>query len=190
MIINDADGKKISPATEEKQDQIIALMGGGTGAVVQVRLTRPVEGSPVQYTANDAINSSVANPVSVNVPNFALAAGRAAYIMAIQATTNMLNLADGIIRLWLYRTEPSGLVGDNVAMTNDDANTTKGRHYIDIKFNSLLANSTTILGIKEPVALYITDPASADLKLRVQTLTAFTPVSAGWIDIAFTLLQL
>jgi hypothetical protein len=75
-------------------------------------------------------------------------------------------------------------------MTNDDVNTTKGRYYIDVKFNSLLANSSVIIAQKEPVLMYLTDTASSDMKLRVQTLTAFTPVSAGWIDIAFNLLQL
>ncbi|HAQ19598.1 MAG TPA: hypothetical protein DCR40_10265 [Prolixibacteraceae bacterium] len=165
-----------------------APLPSSKAAFVEVRLTRPSD--TVQYAANDAINSSVGAPVSLNLPDMALANGRGGYLMQIDAASDMLNLADATLRLWFYRTEPTGIVGDNVAMTNSTANITNGRHYIDVKFNSLLAGSSSVLGQNSPVWNYVCDAASKDLKLRVQTLTAFTPTSGGFIDFTFTLTQL
>lgn len=213
MQLHNKKTEKINPSTEEKQASIkaaldalsVALLGGlqktqlvdpagtqinfnGRGKSVQVRLTRPAD--VVQYSAGDVINASVAAPVSLNLADMAIALGGFGIMMAIDVTSNMLGIADATLRLWFYRSEPSGLVGDNLPMTNDDANTTKGRHYIDVKMNSILAGSTTILAQKEPIWQYVCAGDSKDMKLRIQTLTSFTPTSAGWIDVALTLIEL
>jgi len=173
VSISDPDGTIIYPS--------------GISASVQTRLTRPND--VAQYSVNDSINSSIAAPVSLNLANMVMAPGRGGYLMEIDATTNMLNLADGTIRLWFYRTEPTGMVGDNLPMINSDENTTKGRHYIDIKFNSLLSDSTVLIAQKSVLWNFVCDAASKDLKLRIQALTAFTPVANGFIDLAFIVTQ-
>ena len=159
----------------------------GNPAFVQVRLIRPND--VVQYSANDVMNSSVATPVSINLANMALMLGKGGYLMEINAASNMVALADSTIRLWFYRSEPTGLLGDNFPLTNDEANITIGRHYIDLKFNSLLSGSTVVLAQKSPMWSFVCNAATKDMKLRVQVLNAFTPIANGYIDFTFTLIQ-
>lgn len=198
MILNNKNCEKINPSTVENQTngsqktQVVDTSGNivypsGKSACIQTRLTRPND--VIQYSANDAVNSSVVAPVSLNLSNMSLANGKGGYLMEIEATTNMLNLADGTIRLWFYKVEPSGLVGDNLPSVNDDDNTTKGRHYIDVKFNSLLTGSSVLIAQQSPMWNFVCDAASKDMKLRLQALTAFTPVANGWIDLSFTVTQ-
>ena len=181
---------KFTDATQKTQ--IINASGtnlypAGKSAVIEVRLTRPAD--VVQYTAGDAINSSVATPVSIQLTPFGLENGKGAWITAINVATNLLNLASSTIRIWLYRTTPS-MVGDNVAMTNLDANTALGRQYIDVTFGPLLAGSAIILGQVAPMLLMQCDAAHSDIQQTIQTLATFTPVSGGFIDLTYTLLQL
>ena len=159
----------------------------GKASAIEVRLTRPAD--VIQYTAGDAINSSVATPVSVQLTPFALANGKGAWITGINVATNLLNLASSTIRIWLYRTTPT-MVGDNVAMTNLDANTALGRQYIDVTFGPLLAGSAVIIGQVAPMLLMQCDAAHSDIQQTIQTLATFTPVSGGFIDLTYTLLQL
>ena len=181
---------KFTDATQKTQ--IINASGtnlypAGKSAVIEVRLTRPAD--VVQYTAGDAINSSVATPVSIQLTPFGLENGKGAWITGINVATNLLNLASSTIRIWLYRTTPS-MVGDNVAMTNLDANTALGRQYIDVTFGPLLAGSAIILGQVAPMLLMQCDAAHSDIQQTIQTLATFTPVSGGFIDLTYTLLQL
>lgn len=164
------------------------LYPAGKSAVIEVRLNRPAD--VIQYTVGDAINSSVSAPVTLDLANFALANGKGAWITGIVVATNLLNLANSTIRLWLYRTTPSSLVGDNVAFTTMDANTAAGRTSIDVTFGSLLTGSDVIIGQVSPMLLMQCDVAHADIQQVIQTLATFTPVSGGFIDFTYTLLQL
>jgi len=164
------------------------LYPAGKSAVIEVRLNRPAD--VIQYTVGDAINSSVGAPVTLDLANFALANGKGAWITGIVVATNLLNLANSTIRLWLYRTTPSSLVGDNVAFTTMDANTAAGRTSIDVTFGSLLTGSDVIIGQVSPWLLMQCDVAHADIQQVIQTLATFTPVSGGFIDFTYTLLQL
>ena len=166
----------------------VNLYPAGKSAVIEVRLTRPAD--TVQYTANDIINSSVGTPVTLDLANFALANGKGAWITGINVVTNLLNLANSTIRIWLYRTTPSSINGDNVAMTTMDANTTTGRTFIDMTFGPLLTGSDIIIGQVSPMVLMQCDASHNDIQQLVQTLATFAPVSGGFIDFTFTLLQL
>lgn len=136
--------------------------------------------------AHTTANVTIPN---ITLANAAISVGGGGIITDMQLTSNITTLAGCTIRLWLYRLAPTGLVGDNVAMTNSVANTQKGRRYIDVTFDALLAGSDAVVAQVQPFFSYMCDVASKDLLMRVQTLSAFTPTSAGWIDFDFTITQ-
>jgi len=159
----------------------------GKPGLVMARLTRPADTNA--YLAGDAINASIATPVDISLVNMGIVIGGGGMITELGVRTNMVALAGNTIRIYLYRLAPTSLVGDNVPLTQLAENTQKGGFYIDITFDPLLAGSDVVLGHVQPFASYVCDTASSALLMRVQTLAAFTPTSAGWIDFDFTLTQ-
>jgi len=158
---------------------------------ISASLTRPVDTE--NYAANDHISNSVGSPLPVLLDDMASDLGEGGIIMDVVVTTNITQLAGQTLRIWLFNSTPSGIVGDNVAFTNLVANASKrvGSGYIDVPLNALLTGSDSIVGVVSPAASFKCASADNSLYALVQTLGAATaPTSAGVINIKFTVIQI
>jgi hypothetical protein len=158
---------------------------------IYASLTRPVDTE--NYAANDHISNSVGSPLPVLLDDMASDLGEGGIIMDVVVTTNITQLAGQTLRIWLFNSTPSGIVGDNVAFTNLVANASKrvGSGYIDVPLNALLTGSDSIVGVVSPAASFKCASADNSLYALVQTLgNANAPTSAGVINIKFTVIQI
>ena len=151
-------------------------------------LTRPAD--TTAYSANDAVNSSVAVPAVIELPGAANELGGGGIAMMMKLESNMTDLAGKTIRVWFYNGTPANVVGDNVAFVNSFANRTKRSFYVDVTFDALLVGSDTVIGMVDLSKEFICDPASTSLFVLLQTLAAFTPTSGGKIYMALSVVKL
>lgn len=154
--------------------------------IQSVEITRPAD--VIAYTGNDAINSSVATPGAFEFEQMAIANGGGGYIMDVKIESDMTTLAGTTVRVWLFNETPTGIIGDNVAFVNAYADKDKRIGYIDVEMDALLGSSTSVIGQVSVIKEY--KCADTSLFALVQTITGFTPTSAGKLDIMFNVLKL
>lgn len=156
---------------------------------IQLRFQRPAD--TASYAINDAINTTTdqAQAASQTLGAVAMYPGGSAWINHVNVTTNNVDLAGKTIRMWFYRGTPEGLVGDNAQLVLGDTNTTKGRWYADVTFNSFITGDGVVVGQADIYRQVTCSPSSRDLKMRVQTLSACTTISAAFFDFDFTITQ-
>ncbi|MEN6623684.1 MAG: hypothetical protein ABFD50_19320, partial [Smithella sp.] len=78
-------------------------------------------------------------------------------LLMIKAATNMVMFAGKTIRLWMFDSEPTLIVGDNIAYVSKYENAGVNDFYVDIVFDTLLANSDMVYGKATPNCPFSTD---------------------------------
>jgi hypothetical protein len=109
--------------------------------------------------------------------------GRGGFIKDIKIETDSTVFATKVMRLWLFNAIPTGVVGDNVAYVSliGDAGARNACPYIDITFDALLTNATSVIGKAHPDVEYVCAATSTDLYAILQSVDAVSTPKSGAI---------
>lgn len=169
--------------TSSGADIIFTASSAGTPflAPIITNVTGDLTGTVVHTTPN-------VTPGAFEFEQMAIANGGGGYIMDVKIESDMTTLAGTTVRVWLFNETPIGIIGDNVAFVNAYADKDKRIGYIDVEMDALLGSSTSVIGQVSVIKEY--KCADTSLFALVQTITGFTPTSAGKLDIMFNVLKL
>ena len=160
-----------------------------TSASAGVPFTAPVFTNVSGDLAGTVVHTTPnVTPGAFEFEQMAIANGGGGYIMDVKIESDMTTLAGTTVRVWLFNETPTGIIGDNVAFVNAYADKDKRIGYIDVEMDALLGSSTSVIGQVSVIKEY--KCADTSLFALVQTITGFTPTSAGKLDIMFNVLKL
>jgi len=160
-----------------------SVAGVSFSAPIVTNLTLTLNGTVAHTTVNVTLL-----PFELPYASIRNNGGGIAFLMKLES--NITAMAGCIIRVWFYNSVPTGVVGDHVAFINSYANSAKRCFYVDVTFDALLAGSDTVIGIVDISKEYITKVGGNSLYCLLQTLTSFTPTSAGKIYVGLSVVKL
>ena len=115
--------------------------------------------------------------------------GGGGFLMDVKIETNITAFASKNFRVWLYREQPTTLLGDNVAFVNSYSDKNKLIGFIDVTMEALLTGSDSVVGQASSVMKQYTC-ADTSLFIALQTIDAVTPTSGGKFNITLNVLKL
>lgn len=162
-----------------------------TAATAGTAFTAPTVTNNVDDLAGTVVSTPNISLIPITLSGMA-SAGSGGLIKDIKIDSSAVQFAGKAVRLWLFDTVPTGLVGDNEAYVSLTADATKRNAcpYIDITFDALLTNSTTVVGKAHPDVSYVCATGSTDMYALLQSIDgATTPATGGTFTIALNVLK-
>lgn len=168
-----------------------------TGTATQLVFTAQTAGTGFTAPVITNITDNLAGTV-VSTPNISLipitlsGVGSSGFIKDLKIDTSAVQFAGKVVRLWLFDTVPTGVVGDNEPYISLTADATKRNAcpYIDVTFDALLTNSTTVVGKAHPDVSYVCATGSTSMYALLQSIDgATTPATGGVFTIALNVLK-
>lgn len=171
-----------------------------TGTATQLVFTAKTAGTAFTAPTITNITDDLAGTI-VSTPNVSLlpitlsnmaSAGSGGILKDIKLETDATAFATKVVRVWLFNGVPTAVVGDNSAYASliGDADLRNACPYIDITFDALGSNATTVIGKAHPDIEYICASGSTDMYVLLQSIDAITaPKSGGVFKLALNVLK-
>jgi hypothetical protein len=173
IALYDAQGIMITSAGNSLRFYAKVTGTGFTAPTITVKAN--LSGVAVQTTANTSLSA-------LKFIGAAKQKGAGGKLLMVKVATNMTMFAGKTIRLWFSASEPTLIVGDNIAYVSKYANAGASDFYVDVKFDALLANSDMVYGVALPAQPMPFSTADKTLYCLVQSVDgAETPTSEGKI---------
>ena len=147
-------------------------------------------GKAVDNFRNSMGNMSHHEGRAMQFENVSVVGGGGGVIKNMKIESDMVNIAATAVRVWFFNEPPITPLGDNIPYVSLYVDKSKLLFYVDVTMDALLANSTTVVGHVDLDKQYQTSLASTSLFAAIQTVTGFTPTSAGNITVSISVLKL
>lgn len=145
----------------------------GTGFTAPTITTKAnISGTVVATTANVSLTALEFTGASKQT-------GVGSQLIMVKAATDMTMFASKTIRLWFFSSNPTLILGDNIAYLNKYANAEANDFYVDIVFDAQLSGSDMVYGKALPIVPMPFGSTTTTLYCLIQSIDGATTPSSG-----------